>query len=71
MAIKDWKKVEEIKSGIVWKNRKNEKKFIILENATFYKRKVWILFINTADNDYRFKTKSAGLKYAKAYMRKN
>jgi hypothetical protein len=71
MAIKDWKKVEDNKSGIVFKDRKNEANFIIIENPKFYKRKIWIIYINESSNNYRFKTKSQALAFAREYMRKN
>jgi len=71
MATKDWKKTASNAIGIVWKNFKKEKQIEVVSFWNGYR------FLEKKFFDIRFmkieqfKTKTAALKYAKAYMRKH
>jgi len=70
MALKDWKKTENGKWSVVYKNKKNVEDYVTLEYVNEKNRLLWKVRTLKVRNEY-FKTKSQALKYAKAYMRKN
>jgi len=65
MAIKDWKKINEGKNGVVFYDKKNLRNiFVFLDRE----EKKWYVDL---DKFKSFKTKSQALSYAKNYMRKH
>ena len=69
MATKDWKKIEDSNSAIIFKNKLRQ--LIIIEKPKYYNRKYYILFKPNSDSELFFKTKTEAMRFAKAYMRKH
>jgi len=73
MALKDWKKIQDTRYMLAWKNKNKLKYFVTLDYHI--PKKQWIFEVvknNFAKNGYGgIKTKKQALAYAKAYMRKH
>lgn len=78
MALKDWKKIEKhewiygTKYGIIFKSKKEYPMNHLILLFPNYRKNTWE-FEDNKDMKSRksFTSKSAALKYAKAYMRKH
>jgi len=71
MALKDWKRAKTGRGLLLWEKGKH---FIYIDSQLSNMGKVFVVESNTIHNiniSFKFKTKSAALKFARAYMRKH
>jgi len=77
MALKDWKKIDNEPTEIIWENKKNRNQFAISKTLA----QEWTAGVNKGNgwknvktngfqNKY-LKNKTKAFSYAKAYMRKH